>query len=669
MNMESLFPIDYSKENRMIRREDLKKIHNLKRIFSSFRDYFAGNVTGITRDETIAANLMRILLCKVHDEKNSKEFVEFNYRPNENADQFRKRIIALFDQVKSKYSLLFSKDEIIEIGANDLKYIVEQLEDYSITDTDRDVIGDAFEELISTSFRGGEGQFFTPRNVVQMMVEALQPKSTDMIIDPACGTGGFLAFTLRYLSKTGVSQDNVFGIDKDAFLVKIARIYLSLLGDQDYKVFCENSLDNLTKWQPSTRTDIKLGSFDIVITNPPFGSKIPVIGKDILSQYSLGHVWKVVNSKPLMTSELLPRQSPQVLFIERCIDLLKDGGKLGIILPEGIFGNPSDRFVWEYINQKCGVMGIVSLAQETFQPSTHTKTSILFLQKGNRKENGIFMAIANKVGHNKNGKAIYRESINGELELDDELPIITENIKRYFNHGEIEEGHLGFKISKDGIQDNIYIPDYYNPEIIRQLEVLKTSGRFDLVSIGQLIKEKVISIKRGNEIGSEYYGTGEIPFVRTSDIVNWEIKADPVKSVAEEIFLKYKKRQNIRENDILLVNDGTFLIGRTAMVTKNDLRIVVQSHIRIINILDDKRMSPYYLFYLLNTKIVRKQIDSKTFVQATISTLGNRLEEVVLPIHKENKCIEEISHRIRELILKKQQLKEMAQEIMSYDNL
>ena len=665
--MQALNLFDLAKKTKvkkMIKIVDLKPINNLKLIFREIRDYFAGNVTGITRDEKIAQNIMRLLFCKIYDEKNSDVVVEFSNHPNENYDIFYKRISSLFEKVKKSYPDIFEQNEKIEIKPEELSFIVSKLEDYSIINADRDVIGDAFEELIGTSFRGGEGQFFTPRNVVQMIIDVLSPQEGERIIDPACGSGGFLSYTLRHFISNKKRDFYLAGIDKDSFLSKIAKIYLSLLGDYEYHIHCENSLEVPDKWNNNTKEKIELGTFDVVLTNPPFGAKIPVIGRELLSQYRLGHKWKN-NQKWTQTNKLLDKQSPQVLFIERCLQLLREGGRLGIVLPEGIFGNPSDRYIWEYISSVALIIGVVSLSQETFQPSTHTKTSVLFLKKTTERPKSIFMAIANSVGHNKNGKPVYKidKYSNGKV-LDDDLPIIAKKFNSYKKNNKVIDDHLGFNIFYDELNDHIFIPEYYNPEIRKELGELKKSGKYLLLSIGDLIDKGILQVRRGNEIGSQFYGTGEIPFVRTSDIVNWEIKFDPVKAVSGDIYNKYKKAQDIQENDILFVNDGTFLIGRTAMVTKLDLKIIIQSHVRKIRVLDDEFINPFYLFYLLNSKIVRKQIDSKTFVQATISTIGNRLKEIVLPINKDQKEIKKIIKEIKNIIEKRADLRDKTVKIV-----
>jgi len=659
---------ELNKPKKLIYKKDLTPINNLKIVFRDIRDYFAGNVTGISRDEKIAQNIMRILFCKIYDEKNKseKELTDISNRPNESLNDFVKRVKNIFDRTKSNYSDIFDIEEEIEIQPQDLSYIISKLENYSLITANRDIIADAFEELIGISFRGGEGQFFTPRNVVQMMIEILQPQSNERIIDPSCGSGGFLAHILQYLIINRSYNYFITGIDKDLFLSKLSKIYLKLLGETDYHIFCENSLEHPEKWDKETKKHIELNSFDLILTNPPFGAKIPVIGHNILKQYELGHYWNNNDEKWILNNKLRDKQPPQILFIERVIQLLKEGGRAGIVLPEGIFGNPSDRYIWEYIRKYASIISIVSLSQETFQPSTHTKTSVVFLEKKKMSRKVIFMAIANAVGHDKNGKEIYKIKKDGYhiLDknnikiLDDDTPAIAQNFKNFLNNEIEKENHLGFLIETKNLKDNIFIPEFYNPEIEQQLLELKKSEKYHITTIGELIKKGVLGIRRGNEIGSRHYGTGNIPFIRTTDIVNWEIKINPVKAVSKEIYDKYKILQDVKENDILFVNDGTFLIGRSAIVTNLDVKCVIQSHLRKIRVLKKNELNPFYLFYILNSNIVQKQIEIKTFVQATLSTLGNRINELILPIHNNEKEIEKITNEVKLIIEEKTLLRE-----------
>ncbi len=662
-------------EEKLIYKKDLISVNNIKVILREIKDYFAGNVTGITRNEKIAENLMRILFCKIFDEKYTKsnEVVEFSRKPNEVSNMLKKRILVLFDKVKNKYADLFDKDETIEIDSDTLSYIVSKLETISISNAERDIVADAFEELIGTSFRGDEGQFFTPRNVVQMMIDILKPKSGERILDPACGSGGFLSFVLRDLLKNNQKNIDIVGIDKDRFLSKVSNIYLSLIEEGNHNIFCENSLERPMNWSKKAQDDLKFESFDLILTNPPFGAKIPVVGEELLKQFQLGHDWYDKDDLWQITKNVMEKQPPQVLFIERCMQFLKKGGRMGIVLPEGVFGNPSDRYIWEYIKQNASIIGIVSLAQETFQPSTHTKTSVLFIEKNSIKNNKIFMAVTDKIGHNKNGKEIYKinkdgsviEDKNGNKTIDDDLPLVSRSYNRIVNEKMKSLDRLGFLVDSKEIKNHIYIPEYYNPEIILELKRLENSKKYNLVTIGSLLDDDVVEIRRGNEIGSHFYGTGDIPFVRTTDIVNWEIKTDPIKAVAEEIYLQYREAQDIKENDILFVNDGTFLIGRTAIVTRSDIRIILQSHLKKIRVKENNlHLNPFYLLFLLNSQIVKRQISSKTFVQATISSIGNRLKEVVLPVTKDSLEIRKITQEVKGIIDEKANLRERVLKLM-----
>lgn len=657
-----------------MKKADLKKVNNLKLIIKDIRGYLAGNATGITRDEVIVQNLMLLVFCKIYDEqKNGDSDLQFVANKNETPIDLSTRINALFIGVKDAYPDIFDKKEKITLAPKDLLFVVKKLENIAMMSTERDVIADLFEELIGVAFRGGEGQFFTPKNVVKTMVEMLQPKAGEKIIDPACGSAGFLVYSYLYANKKGVNDCEFYGIEKDSFLAKISKMYLSVLGLDSLKIACDNSLLVPEDWLSTTRSHFQLEKFDVAITNPPFGAKIPITDRKILSNFKLGHVWKKENDNSwTMTDEIYDKQPPQILFIERIIELLKIGGRAGIVLPDGIFGNASSRYIWEYIKSVCRIDGVVSLTQEAFMPSTHTKTSVLFVTRLSKedlkKPYNIFMAVADTVGHDKNGKGLFLYKKDGTYVLDEKGKPIIDNclpelIKQYVSYCAGDgfcDSKLGFVIKSTSIKNNIYVPASYFAK-----EAKSNSQKYEFKTIGELIEEGQISVKRGNEIGSKFYGTGEIPFVRTSDIVNWEVKADPIKAVSEEAYLMYKDKQHLKVNDILFVNDGTFLIGRSAMLTEASIKCIIQSHLRKITVLKNDYINAFYLFYLLNTPYIQKQIKSKVFTQATLSTLGNRLEEISLPISKDKKEIERITEDIKSIFRRKNEIKNKIDRIMN----
>ena len=159
---------------------------------------------------------------------------------------------------------------------------------------------------------------------------------------------------------------------------------------------------------------------------------------------------------------------------------------------------------------------------------------------------------------------------------------------------------------------------------------LTRGARF--ATLGELVKEKFITLKKGHEVGSDAYGTGDIPFVRTSDLANFEISTDPTKAVSEQIYEEFCSQQRLRVGDVLIVNDGRYRIGTTALLTEHNVRCVVQSHLRIVSTLKPGRLDPYELLYALNLPSVKLRMRSLVFIQSTLGTLGNRLLQLRIPL-------------------------------------
>jgi len=183
------------------KRKDLQPTHNLKATFRSIRNFLAANNTGATRDEVLAGQLINLIFCKIYDEKytGADDIVRFRVGYDEHENDVAARINILFIEVKTRMNDVVDDDDKITLDNYSIKFVVGELQNYSLMDCQRDVIADAFETFIGHSLKGAQGQFFTPRNVVKMMVDILQPTENDMIIDPACGSGGFLIETLKYI--------------------------------------------------------------------------------------------------------------------------------------------------------------------------------------------------------------------------------------------------------------------------------------------------------------------------------------------------------------------------------------------------------------------------------------------------------------------------------------
>lgn len=286
--------------------------------FRRCHNYIAGN-QGLQKPQAFW-ELLKLIFCKIHDERHSDE-VEFYAAGNERHGvngplKVQKRIESLFTQVKSDYPTIFKKSESIELKPVVLAYIVTQLQMYSLLESDIDVKGRAYEEIVGSNLRGDRGEFFTPRNICRMAVEMLDPTEKQLILDPACGTGGFLITAMNHviekiraaeLAKWGnnlsraeeavkgrirkFAETSIVGMDFNPELVKASKMNMVMNNDGAGGLFQANSLEAPPTWEPDLVKRNIMGRVDVLFTNPPFGSKIPVSDPAILEQYALGHVW------------------------------------------------------------------------------------------------------------------------------------------------------------------------------------------------------------------------------------------------------------------------------------------------------------------------------------------------------------------------------------------
>jgi type I restriction enzyme M protein len=331
---------------------------------------------------------------------------------------------------------------------------------YTLLDSDVDVKGRAYEEIVGPNLRGDRGEFFTPRNICRMAVQMLDPAEKQLLLDPACGTGGFLITAMNHvISKIEREErkkwkDNlngareairsrvakyaekfIVGIDFNPELVRASKMNMVMNNDGAGGLYQANSLENPAGWRDEGLRARKLiGRVDLIFTNPPFGSNIQIDDPGILEQYDLGHIWGYDEDTDRWTqgSALRKSQTPEILFIERCVRFLKPGtGRAAIVLPDGILGSPGLGYVREWILQSTRLLASVDLHPDTFQPFVSIQTSVLILQRktqeqinmemaaGQISDYDIFMAVANHVGHDKRGEETFVRDAHGNEILDE----------------------------------------------------------------------------------------------------------------------------------------------------------------------------------------------------------------------------------------------------------
>lgn len=285
--------------------------------FRRCHNYFAGN-QGLQKSEAFW-ELLKLIFCKIHDERESQT-VEFYATSAERSSlngqlKVKARLDALFQSVKADFPQIFKAAEDIDLTPSVLAYLVSQLQTYSLLESDVDVKGKAYEEIVGPNLRGDRGEFFTPRNVCNLAIAVLDPDDRQLILDPACGTGEFLITAMNHVIVKIQTQENakwkdeararaaisgrtqrflvsnLVGIDFNPHLVKAAKMNMVMNNDGAGGLYQADSLGSPATWSQDLRDRSIMGSVDLIFTNPPFGSKIPVDNPTILDAYDLGHQW------------------------------------------------------------------------------------------------------------------------------------------------------------------------------------------------------------------------------------------------------------------------------------------------------------------------------------------------------------------------------------------
>ena len=425
--------------------------------------------------------VFKLIFTKLYDEmesgRNERRHLEFrNYGDTET--ELKDKIQKLFDKAKNKWDGVFSDEAKILLSPSHLSVCVSSLQDVKLFNSNLDVVDDAFEYLMSKSSKGEKGQYFTPRYVIDMCVKMLNPKSNETMVDTASGSCGFPVHTIFYvwkqiLKEKGIEQShlftsqekpaectdyvnsNVFAIDFDEKAVRVARTLNLIAGDGQTNVLHLNTLD-YERWEDTIKTEDwtdtynegwkklkKLRTtknsdysfeFDILMANPPFAGDIKE--SRIISKYELGK-----NSKGKYQSKV----GRDVLFIERNLNFLKPGGRMAIVLPQGRFNNSSDKYIRDFITERCRILAVVGLHGNVFKPHTGTKTSVLFVQKWDDKlcpkkdDYPIFFATMQESSKDNSGDKIFVKDKDGLPILDTHGHLIVKH--DLFNHeGMTEDG-------------------------------------------------------------------------------------------------------------------------------------------------------------------------------------------------------------------------------------
>ncbi|MBX7156745.1 MAG: N-6 DNA methylase [Bacteriodetes bacterium] len=383
-----------------------------------------------------------------------KEFRNLEFRSAGVENETHARITKLFEDAKKKWKGIFQESDSLKLTASHLQTCITYLQSVKLFNSNLEVVDEAFEYLVNKDSKGEKGQYFTPRYVIDLCVKMLNPKADEKIIDTAAGSCGFPMHTIfdvwqkqapgvnlfttdkRTKEQIRYVNENVFAIDFDEKTVRVGRTLNLIAGDGETNVLLLNSLD-YERWEadfnsrPDWRKIYGKGferleelkrnkkngwrefTFDIVMANPPFAGDIK--DRRVISKYELGKKRGLDKATKKLTKDKgwHEKISRHILFIERNLDMLKPGGRMAIVLPQGVFNNSSDWVIRNFIAEHCRILAVVGLHGNTFKPHTGTKTSVLFVQKWDDElcpkveDYNIFFATQQLEGKNNSGEKLY----------------------------------------------------------------------------------------------------------------------------------------------------------------------------------------------------------------------------------------------------------------------
>ncbi len=647
-------------------RPSLQKSEELLRIFEDVHNHMYAN-DGLSPEQALE-EVIKILFLKIFDEKYKK--YGFKITPTEydnavggkSATEFTRRFSELQKNTFSFFSNLFEKDEKIRLRESTLAFAVNKLQHIDLLSSSNDVKGLAFQKFIRASQRIGRGQFFTPEQVIKLCVDIIQPQAKEFVLDPACGSGGFLSSALQYVALTQrgkedkFAREKIFGIEINQTASRIAKMRMILDGDGFSNIA---TCDSLSDW-----SDIDLGLnkanqknvntyqefFDIILTNPPFGTQGKIANKSVLRNFDLGYKWNKADEGFSKSSVLLNGQVPEILFIERCLKFLKPGGRMSIVLPNGDFENSSLAYLRNYIKDVAEVFAVIKLPQETFIPSgTGVKTSILFLRKkiaGEISGRPVFFSQVTKLGYsgNKNGSIVYKKGSqgnilkdrNGVLKIDEDISDVVSAFLTFKSDKKFKDKENSFTIHSENLDYSRLDFEFYKPSYRKTEKQMLDQGALRLGELIKIKKKKSDRLKQKDLM---------VQYVELSDI---STQYNEIIHSTEEIVHELPSRATyeIKEGEIITAVAGNSIGTNnhvSAYVTSEYDECICSNGFRVFTV-DESLINPFYLLYYLKSKHFLEQVFRFRTGAAIPSLLDSDLLNilVLLPSKKEQARIGKI---------------------------
>ena len=628
----------------------------LKSIFSSLLGMVTSRDTRSTRREDQLSQISNMLLLKLDSDhegewdKNNPLAFQLRDAPSETANH----INGSFANYKKEHPSLFADDEpdSILLDADTIQEIVLRLQPLNIGKMAPTALSMAFQIFRDATLKLGDGQYYTPLQVIEAGVEMMCLSHKDVVIDPACGTGGFLSAALMKIAEANSDEKAVtqwahyklFGVDRDKTNIKLTRALMVGIGDGSTNAHHGDSLRE-SKWKSDTngiQTVLKDGRYTAVLTNPPFGKELVINAADAKSS-NLKICKHEKGGKPSDT--YAPATELGIAFVERAWRILQNGGRLGIVLPETYFFSKSYAWFREWMDEHFILRGALNIPMEAFQGFCRAKTNFYVFEKigeGTRAERPfwfrdgwVWVSNAPTVGLNKDGLSLFVIDENGERTN----AIDNEAIKDVRALLAGQETRTSRYVRSERLADSyLAVPTFSGntSESLLETKVQSRLAGFTVKSLGELIDNGTIQVRTGHGSPSADMRKGEhcvIPYIKVVDLRAGRVNENSTNMVPQAVAEKFwrGKSSGIRAWTIATPSRASKNIGEPCMVMPGQEQVVFTKEVLLFNVQETAPFDQFYLFWALRLEEVQEQWKRVIFMQTNREDLGDRYRYIKIP--------------------------------------
>lgn len=651
----------------------------LKDAFTSLLEVVTSRDAQSTRREEQLNQMSNVLLIKLdsdHEGEWDKD-EPLSFQLFDSPSETKKAIDKAFVAYKTEHPTLFADDEPerIMLDPDTIQEIVLRLQLMDIGEMAPTALSMAFQVFRDATLKLGDGQYYTPVRVVEAGVKLVSITHKDVIIDPACGTGGFLSESLMHVASSNIDGKAVtqwahyklFGVDRDRTNIKLTRALMVGIGDGSTNAYHGDSLRE-AKWKNDKKgiqTVLSDNRYSVVITNPPFGKNLVINEADARNS----HLDICKHTKGgLASKEYAPTTELGIAFVERAWRILRNGGRLGIVLPETYFFSKSYRWFREWMDEHFILRAALNIPMEAFQGFCRAKTNFYVFEKRGAgakvprpswfRDGYVWVSNAPTIGLNKDGLDLFVVDRDGNrTDAIDDKAII--DVDALLAGKETETS--GFVKYEPMATSYIGVPTFSGDKSETDLEekVKEKLPKFSMRSLGDLIDQGIITVRNGHGSPSADVRNGNVPYIKVADLRAGRVNPNSTNMVPLAVAKRFWRgdESGLHAWDVITPSRASKNIGEPCMLMPGQEQMVFTKEVLIFTVSKNAPIDPFYLFWAMQLKDVQSQWHRVIFMQTNREDLGDRYRMIEIPYTSDRHAARNISKGYRDYFMGLDQLR------------